>query len=924
MKSIQFIKWLVIGMLLCCQQLLADTTEDIDYLCFTAQQASSTIRLKTNSGQSGSIKLQYSTDKTTWKDYTLGSVIKLTQIGDYVYFRAKTKNSSFSLGNAYFYQFVMTGMIAGSGNIMSLLDNTCKRTDVPEDAFRSLFSGCTALTSSPKLPATTLSKNCYPNMFSGCSGLTTAPKLPAKILKEACYAGMFQGCSSLVNVPDLEATTMEHSACLNMFSNCTALKSAPALPAMQLDTVCYSGMFLGCTSLTKAPQLPAKALDDMCYVNMFRGCTSLVTAPALPATQLAYNCYWSMFMECTNLTQAPILPATTLFKSCYNMMFSGCTSLVTAPALPATTLVESCYSSMFDGCTSLVNAPTLPALTLVNRCYSHMFSNCTSLSTAPFIAATNVNDEYCCYNMFKGCSSLDTIKVAFSAWPTASNALSYWVSGVKSSGVFDAPCELPDVRGINRIPNGWKKTGCDTIKTTIIVSTCGSYVWNNQTYTNSGVYEQQFKTIDGLDSIVTLTLHVNQPSAGDTTAVECSSFTWYGNTYTTSGEYTHTLTNHVGCDSIVTLTLYVDELTQGDTTAIECMSFTWYGNTYTSSGDYTHMLVNKAGCDSALTLHLTLSQTKQTTLSETICEGTSFMFDGKQLTQAGLYQATFPTSAGCDSVVDLTLNVLSWPKAEFNLGELCADDSVLYLRFDDIPDDGLSYQLVWDVRAVDNGFVSNATSPLTSSDIIVPLPRKDGHPYTVPNAYSAQLIVTNELCDGSKTYPITFTMLYPSWVIYPKWNDVIGVMNKGYNGGFQFTNYQWYLNDQPVAGGNNEVLYIPEGLTTGDYSALVTRESDGVSVMTCAYHYEAVKSVARYSARVTPTVMNRHDKYFIIDCNMPTTYRIYDALGVVVEQGQVEEGNTRIGFDGSLLEGVCIVRCESDEGSVVTTKLIVK
>jgi hypothetical protein len=34
-----------------------------------------------------------------------------------------------------------------------------------------MFSGCTALTQAPELPAKTLKGNCYQNMFSGCTNL---------------------------------------------------------------------------------------------------------------------------------------------------------------------------------------------------------------------------------------------------------------------------------------------------------------------------------------------------------------------------------------------------------------------------------------------------------------------------------------------------------------------------------------------------------------------------------------------------------------------------------------------------------------------------------------------------------------------------------------------------------------------------------
>ncbi|MDC3134262.1 hypothetical protein OA958_05505, partial [Bacteroidota bacterium] len=97
----------------------------------------------------------------------------------------------------------------------------------------------------------------------------------------------------------------------------------------------------------------------------------------------------------------------------------------------------------------------------------------------------------------------------------------------------------------------------------------------------------------------------NNASAETLTA--CDSLVWNGTTYTTSGTYTYTTTNMSGCDSVVTLTLTINNATAVDTTATACDSLVWYGNTYTSTGSYTHTLQNSAGCDSVITLNLTIN-----------------------------------------------------------------------------------------------------------------------------------------------------------------------------------------------------------------------------------------------------------------------------------------------------------------------------
>ena len=102
------------------------------------------------------------------------------------------------------YQFVMSGSIAASGNVMSLVDSEVKTTTIPNDfCFAKLFYYCSALTSAPELSATTLRKDCYYDMFVWCTGLTEAPELPATNLAERCYEEMFACCTSLTEAPTL-------------------------------------------------------------------------------------------------------------------------------------------------------------------------------------------------------------------------------------------------------------------------------------------------------------------------------------------------------------------------------------------------------------------------------------------------------------------------------------------------------------------------------------------------------------------------------------------------------------------------------------------------------------------------------------------------------------------------------------------------
>lgn len=87
-----------------------------------------------------------------------------------------------------------------------------------EGCYGSMFDGCTALTTAPALPATTLANYCYQYMFQNCTSLTTAPVLPATTLTYVCYNGMFQNCSSLNKITML-ATDISASICLSNWTD---------------------------------------------------------------------------------------------------------------------------------------------------------------------------------------------------------------------------------------------------------------------------------------------------------------------------------------------------------------------------------------------------------------------------------------------------------------------------------------------------------------------------------------------------------------------------------------------------------------------------------------------------------------------------------------------------------------------------------
>jgi hypothetical protein len=111
--------------------------------------------------------------------------------------------------------------------------------------------------------------------------------------------------------------------------------------------------------------------------------------------------------------------------------------------------------------------------------------------------------------------------------------------------------------------------------------------------------------------VVTLNLTVNYSNSGSQTEVACDAFTWAANsqTYTTTGTYIDTLTNVAGCDSVVTLNLTVNHSDASSQVETACFRYLWGVNdsVYFESGSYNATMPTSKGCDSIITLNLTIN-----------------------------------------------------------------------------------------------------------------------------------------------------------------------------------------------------------------------------------------------------------------------------------------------------------------------------
>ena len=201
------------------------------------------------------------------------------------------------------------------------------------------------------------------------------------------------------------------------------------------------------------------------------------------------------------------------------------------------------------------------------------------------------------------------------------------------------------------------------IDTTITAAICEgtTYTENGFNVSEAGTYTLNLQTVNGCDSIVTLTLTVNPVESTNLTAAICEGTTYTENGFNVSeaGTYTQNLQTINGCDSIVTLNLTVNTVESTNLTAAICegSAYTENGFNVSEAGTYTQNLQTIDGCDSIVTLTLSVNPVANTTLSVTICNGTTYTENGFNVSEAGTYTQNLQTVNGCDSIVTLNLTI---------------------------------------------------------------------------------------------------------------------------------------------------------------------------------------------------------------------------------------------------------------------------
>lgn len=138
---------------------------------------------------------------------------------------------------------------------------------------------------------------------------------------------------------------------------------------------------------------------------------------------------------------------------------------------------------------------------------------------------------------------------------------------------------------------------------TTVAEACVSVLWEGTSYTESGIY-----TATSGDSLHVLVLTIHPEYHVYDTVAACDNFLWVnGVTYTESVDGVETLLTTVeGCDSVVTLTLRIGHSSYDTLIVDTTEAITWEGINCSESGVYCQTYQTAEGCDSVKVLLLTV------------------------------------------------------------------------------------------------------------------------------------------------------------------------------------------------------------------------------------------------------------------------------------------------------------------------------
>lgn len=341
-----------------------------------------------------------------------------------------------------------------------------------------------------------------------------------------------------------------------------------------------------------------------------------------------------------------------------------------------------------------------------------------------------------------------------------------------------------------------------------------------------------------------------------------------------------------GCNDETTIRVKLPNVAPSQDTihAVVCEgeAYEFDGKYLFTSGIYVDSLLNIYNCDSIVILDLLVAERYDVDVKDTICSDFGYIFDGKLITETGTYKATLKSMYGCDSTVKL--DMLVYETMDIDLGSeivACQGDDYIVVPFD--LHSGILREFSFYLKD-ENILVPDSNLTIDGNSFVIKMPEG-----LTPNKYVSTIGFGEQNC-GKEAEDLILDLRYPNDIIVQRWNDVLAVTNEDYNGGYDFIAFQWYKDGVAIDGGTSSILYVQDGLDFGsEYSVLLTRASDNVSLMTCA-----ADLVDLAGAEGSNIVIFGSDAQIGVNVSRVARMNVWSTSGVLLKKVDLHEGDNYV------------------------------
>jgi gliding motility-associated-like protein len=145
--------------------------------------------------------------------------------------------------------------------------------------------------------------------------------------------------------------------------------------------------------------------------------------------------------------------------------------------------------------------------------------------------------------------------------------------------------------------------------------------------------------------------------------------------------YTQIDTSFIGCDVTLQIDWLLQDLCQPDTTTLmlsACDSLTYNGMLYDQDTSFISSFTSLIGCDSIVEVSIDILESSDSAFVElAACPGDSIVFDGIAVAAGEVFSTNFMNADGCDSVLTIAVTLLTTSDSTLHFSA-CEGDSVLY------------------------------------------------------------------------------------------------------------------------------------------------------------------------------------------------------------------------------------------------------